>query len=238
MKKRGIFIALEGTDGAGKKTQKEFLVRRLKKDGRPVKEISFPQYDKPSAWQIAQYLNGFFGKPDKVNPYFASLLFADDRREARSKIEEWLKEGYAVIADRYVASNAGHQGGKIIDPRERKRYLQWLWKTEFEVNQIPRPDINMVLWVPPGIAQKNIAKKGKRGYLKKGHRRDGHERDLSHLKRAAASYRWLAKNDPRHFRLVECMKGRRLCSPEEIHERIWTIVKPILKKPPHHPESR
>ncbi|MFY9461914.1 MAG: hypothetical protein WAP51_01795 [Candidatus Sungiibacteriota bacterium] len=230
VRNRGVFIALEGTDGTGKKTQKDLLLKRLKKDGYKVAEISFPQYGKPSAWQIEQYLNGFFGKPDAVDPYFSSLLFAADRREAKPTIEQWLKEYDVVISDRYAASNAGHQGGKITDPKKRKRYLEWLWKTEFEVNKIPIPDLNVVLYVTPSVSQKNILKKASRSYLKKGSRRDGHERDLAHLKRAAASYRWLVKQNPKHFRLTNCMKGAHLASPEEIHEKIWTLVRPLLKK--------
>lgn len=228
MKNRGVFIALEGTDGTGKKTQAELLIRRLRKEGHRVKRVSFPQYGQPSAWQIEQYLNGFFGKPDAVNPYFASILFADDRREAKPRIAQWLQKYDIVIADRYAASNAGHQGGKIGVPKKRKRFLDWLWKTEFKVNKIPMPALNVVLYVTPSVSQKNVLKKADRGYLKKGSRRDGHERDLAHLKRAAASYEWLVKQDPGHFRLINCMKNGRLASLEEIHEKIWKAVKPLL----------
>lgn len=230
MKKNGIFVALEGTDGSGKKTQKDLLVRRLKKEGHDVQEISFPQYGKPSAWQIELYLNGFFGKPDNADPYFASLLYADDRREAKPKIEEWLKKGSVVIADRYAASNAGHQGGKITNPSKRKRYLNWLWETEFQVNRIPVPDLNVILWVPPAIAYRLISKKNKRGYLKKGRKRDRHESDPGHLKRAAASYQWIAKQNPRRFKVVDCTRKRTLRTPKEIHEKIWRVISPILPK--------
>ena len=229
-KKRGVFVALEGTDGTGKKTQTKLLVRRLRKKGYRVRIISFPQYGKPSAWQIEQYLNGFFGKPDSVDPYFSSLLFADDRREAKPQIEQWLQDYDVVLSDRYAASNAGHQGGKIGDPKKRKRFLEWLWKIEFKVNKIPVPDLNIVLYVTPSVSQKNILKKASRSYLKKGSRRDGHERDLAHLKRAAASYRWLVEQNPKHFRLTNCMKGTRLASPEEIHEKIWQLVRPLIEK--------
>ena len=229
-KKKGVFIALEGTDGTGKKTQKDLLVERLKKEGCRVEEISFPQYGKPSAWQIEQYLNGFFGKPDNVDPYFSSLLYAADRREAKPKIEAWLKNGAVVISDRYAASNAGHQGGKIADAKKRKRYLEWLWQTEFKVNKIPVPDLNVILWVSPAVSQKLISQKSPRAYLKHGRKKDGHERDLQHLKRAAASYQWLALENPKRFRLLSCMKGRALAPKEEIHERIWKIVRPLLSR--------
>ncbi|MDO8500138.1 MAG: hypothetical protein Q7S66_05830 [bacterium] len=231
MKKHGLFIAIEGVDGSGKKTQKDILVRRLRKAGLAVAEISFPQYGKPSAWQIEQYLNGFFGKPDEVNPYFASLLYADDRREAKPRIEEWLKKYDVVISDRYAASNAGHQGGKFANPDKRRCYLKWLWKTEFKINRIPIPDLNIILFIPPVLSQRLILKKTTRAYLKKGSRRDGHERNLDHLKHAASSYKWLAEENRKHFRLISCVKGPNLLAPEEINEKLWALIAPLLKKP-------
>lgn len=231
--RKGIFIALEGVDGSGKTTQKELIVKRLTKEGYPVREIKFPQYHEPSAWQIEQYLNGFFGPVDKVDPYFASLLYADDRNAVKSEIEQWLKEGTTIIADRYTASNAGHQGGKITDLKKRKRYLEWLWKTEFEINKIPVPDLNIILWIPPTLAYRLIFKKGKRDYLKREKRRDGHERNIAHLKRAAASYKWLLRQDPKHFMLIPCVKNGKLQTPEEIHEKIRKIVQQRLLSRKH-----
>lgn len=227
--RRGVFITIDGIDGSGKTTQNDLLIARLQKSGIALKKIKFPQYHQSSAWQIEQYLNGFFGPLDGVDPYFASILYADDRKEASHKIRKWLKSGFLVLADRYVTANAGHQGGKITDSKKRKRYLGWLLKTEFEINKIPIPDINIILWVPPALAHKLIFLKNRRSYLKKRSKRDGHERNLSHLKRAAASYIWVAKRDPKHFELVNCMRNGKLLSPEEIHEKIWQIVKTFLK---------
>ena len=40
------------------------------------------------------------------------------------------KEGKVVIADRYTASNIGHQGGKIENKKERSVYFKWLFNLE------------------------------------------------------------------------------------------------------------
>ncbi|KKU51720.1 MAG: Thymidylate kinase [Candidatus Moranbacteria bacterium GW2011_GWE2_47_10] len=42
--KKGKFIVIDGTDGSGKATQTELLVKRLKKAGHKVKVFDFPQY--------------------------------------------------------------------------------------------------------------------------------------------------------------------------------------------------
>jgi dTMP kinase len=49
LKKKGIFIVIDGTDGSGKKTQTEMLANNLKQSGYEVETISFPQYGKKSA---------------------------------------------------------------------------------------------------------------------------------------------------------------------------------------------
>ena len=44
-----------------------------------------------------------------------------------------LKENDYVILDRYVYSNMGHQGGKIIDKQERNDMYEWLYHLEFDM---------------------------------------------------------------------------------------------------------
>ena len=46
MAKKGKLIVIDGTDGSGKATQVALLVKRLKKDGKIVKVVDFPEYYK------------------------------------------------------------------------------------------------------------------------------------------------------------------------------------------------
>ena len=46
MAKKGKLIVIDGTDGSGKATQVALLVKRLKKEGRTVKVVDFPEYYK------------------------------------------------------------------------------------------------------------------------------------------------------------------------------------------------
>src|SRR3989338_7021246 len=113
MKKRGIFIALEGTDGSGKTTQFKLLVEALRSRGLKVATVDFPQYGQPSAFFVEYYLNGRYGGASKVGPYRASLFYALDRFQAAASIKKLLSQGKIVLANRFTLSNAGHQGGKI-----------------------------------------------------------------------------------------------------------------------------
>lgn len=227
MKKKGKIIVIEGTDGSGKKTQVNLLFERLRKEGHQVSTLSFPQYGKKSAGLVEEYLNGKYGDPTKVNPYAASLFYAVDRFDVSAEIRRLLEEGNVLILDRYVDSNAGHQGGKIKDSKERKKFLKWLYNLEYKILNVPKPDIVLVLHVPAEIGQKLVEKKEQRSYIKKG-THDGHEADLGHLKNSEAAYQWLTKEHSRDHKMIECMKDDRLLAPEEISEMVYKIVKDLI----------
>src|SRR3989338_1857508 len=175
--KKTLFIAIEGTDGSGKSIQTELLVKHLKKAGKKVGRIDFPQYGQKSAALIEDYLNGKFGSAKEVGPSRASIFYALDRYAASFKIKNWLSQGRIVVANRYLASNMGHQGGKIKNAKERKKFFDWIYDLEYNIFKIPKPNINFILRVPPKISQQLVDKKSAREYLQ-GKKRDIHEDDL------------------------------------------------------------
>lgn len=224
--KKGLLIVLDGTDGSGKATQTGLLIKKLRSEGRQVREIDFPQYGKKSAALIEEYLNGEFGTAEEVGPYRASIFFACDRYSVREKISKWIREGNIVIANRYVAANMGHQGGKIESKDERKKYFKWLYDLEFNIFAAPKPDINLILHVEASIAQKLANQKKRRKYIKKG-KKDIHENDLKHLRDAEKVYLEIAKTFP-GFKVIECMKNGKLLAREEISDLILTKLKRLI----------
>jgi len=223
---KGLFIMIEGTDGSGKSLQTDLLLEKLKSEGHEVEQISFPQYGEPSAFLVEEYLNGKYGSAKEVGPYKASILYATDRFAAAPKIKQWLDDGKIVIANRYVASNMGHQGGKIKDTEERKKYFDWNYNLEYEILEIPRPTVNLILHVTPEISQQLVDKKEEREYLK-GKKRDIHEDDLNHLADAEQAYVEIAKTYS-EFKLIECVEDNNILPPEQIHGIIWEEIKKHL----------
>jgi dTMP kinase len=215
---KGKFLVIDGTDGSGKATQTKLLVERLRRAGCPVRTVSFPRYGMPSTVPIENYLAGKFGTAAEVGPYRASTLYADDRKAAAPDITGWLESGEHVIADRYVMANIGHQGGKITDPDERRRFIDWLIDLEYVENAIPRPDLNVILHVPPELTLSLMADRPSR---------DIHEQDLSHLRAAEASYLLAAAQIPGTI-LIECAPHGEILSREAIHELIWAKVASIV----------
>ena len=110
-------LVIEGIDGSGKATQTKLLAKKLNEEGCEVETIDFPQWGTKSVCLLENYLNGKYGSSKELGAYIPSIFYACDRFDASFKIRRWLEEGKVVIADRYVASSIGHQGGKIEDKK-------------------------------------------------------------------------------------------------------------------------
>ena len=121
---RGKLIVLEGLDGSGKATQAKRLAAALAAEGRPVREITFPNYESDSSALVRMYLAGQFGeKPDDVNAYAASSFYAVDRYAGyKADWGKFYEEGGILIADRYTTSNAVHQCSKL-PPEQWEEFL-------------------------------------------------------------------------------------------------------------------
>ncbi len=230
----GKFIVFEGIDGSGKSTQAKLLINQLKKESYKTAFIDFPQYGKKSAGLVEEYLNGKYGNAKKVGPYRASIFYACDRYDASFQVREWLAQGAIVIADRYIGSNIGHQGGKIENKKDRKKFLKWLYKLEYELFKIPNPDFSFILKVPPQMARSlsgkitDKEKKAKKKLYLGRKKRDIHEKDLKHLISTERSYLEAAREFPKDFKVIECFRNGKLLSPKILHKEVWKIIKKII----------
>lgn len=221
--KKGVFIVIDGQDGTGKATQTKLLVARMQQEGLDVETISFPQYGQKSAGALEEYMSGAYGAAHEVGPYKASVLYAVDRFDAAKRIDDWLAAGKNVIADRFVGSNMGHQGSKIADPEERRRYFSWNEEFEHGIMGIPKPDLNIVLHIPIEVSLRLMNERAATGNQKHDLKKDIHEADPDHLKKAAEAYLDLVDHID-YFHAIECIENGALLSPEAIHERIWNTI--------------
>ncbi len=221
----GKFIVIDGTDGSGKATQTELLAQRLKRFGLEVETADFPQYNTKSAGLVEEYLSGKYGSAEAVGPYRSSIFYACDRFDASFLIKKWLAQGKIVISNRYVTANMGHQGAKIKNALERKVFFNWLYELEYEIFEIPEPDLNIILRVRAEIAQ-TLAKQRRREDWA-GKQRDLHEENLSHLKNAETAYQEIARSFPNMF-LIDCVQNNKLLARETINELIWQRIKKLV----------
>jgi dTMP kinase len=114
----GVFIAIEGIDGAGVTTQAELLQRKLEDDilpfikddveygNGPHTHLTKEPTDGPAGGQIRVALSERL----ELDTETLALFFATDRRDhVEREIEPMLEDGYIVIADRYYLSSYAYQ---------------------------------------------------------------------------------------------------------------------------------
>mgnify|MGYP001606462106 CR=1 FL=1 len=233
--KNGKLIVIDGTDGSGKATQTELLIKHLKKDGRKVKVVDFPEYYSNFFGKfIGHCLSEQYYNFVRIHPKIASVLYAADRFESKDKIKKWLKEGYIIIANRYTSANQIHQGGKIANTKKREAFIKWLSEMEYKVFKIPRPDAIFYLSVPIPIVLKLIRERNKnnhRNYLgkKKAKKTDVHEKDVKFLENSRKSALWLSKTQKGWIK-IECVKDGKIDTRENIHQKIYEKIKKIIRK--------
>lgn len=227
---KGKLIVIDGIDGSGKATQVKILKQRLLKEGIKVKTIDFPRYETNFFGSlIGEYLSGLHGDFIAMDSKIASILYAADRFESSAQIKKWLDEGCMVLADRYATANQIHQGGKIDDLKKRKEFLAWLYKMEYGVFGIPKPDLVIYLDVPFEVSKMwlmNKVAKRKKKYL--NGRKDVAEDNLIHLKNSRNSALLLTQEN-KNWTKIECCKGNLCMSPEQVGEEVYRIVNKKIK---------
>lgn len=227
-----MFIVLEGLDGAGKSTQIARLKDMFQSQGVVSEYLHFPRFDAPVYGElIARFLRGELGSVDEVNPYLVALLYAGDRAECAAKIRGWLAEGRVVIVDRYVYSNVGYQCAKIADAEQRRALRDWIFRTEYEEFDIPRPDVSLFLDVPFSFTERKLSEQRSgddRNYLQGG--RDIHEASLE-LQRSVREVYLDSARDRDDLVVVDCSDDSgMMASADTIFERIMAQLNPIIER--------
>ncbi len=220
---RGKLIVIEGTDCSGKETQSNNLLNFLSTKGK-VQKFSFPMYDTPTGRIIG---GPYLGKKNismcwfpegaaNVEAKVASLYFAADRLYNVKKINDTLDKGINVILDRYVYSNMAHQGGKFKTEKEREELFEWIRKLEFELLELPEPDIKIFLHLSNDGAKILRAKRDQSEAL------DEHEKNEQHLINAENTYIQLARKFD--FFTIECMRDNQIKTIDEISSEVISFV--------------
>ena len=143
VKRKGIFICVEGIDGSGKTTQAHKLVEVLKKVGF---EAAFTT--EPSSGMYGMLLRNHILEGTRRAPVVVeAVLFAVDRVDhVASEVKPLLRKGKVVVSDRYVYSSIAYQGTSGLPTK-------WLK----EINkQIVKPDLSFFIDVPPEIVMERI----------------------------------------------------------------------------------
>ena len=220
------FIAIEGLDGSGKSTQIDLLINYLHDNDIQTKFVHFPRVnDGVFGHLISKFLRGEFGDVSHVHPQLVAILFAEDRKEFSSVLDDWLANDYFVLVDRYVLSNIAFQCAKLKEESEKIYLRDWINDFEFRYNKIPKPDFSIYLDVPFEFVTKSLEerriKKG-RAYL--NDKDDIHENDYALQKAVQQEYETLCKLDHTIHKIRCTDSANQMRSIESIHNEIIEMI--------------
>ncbi|UXA08235.1 dTMP kinase [Mycobacterium sp. SMC-2] len=183
-----MLIAIEGVDGAGKRTLSEGLRKAFQAAGKSVAIMAFPRYGKSVTADVAaEALHGEHG--DLASSVYAmAMLFALDRAGAVEDIEALRRDHDVVILDRYVASNAAYSAARLREDAAGA-VAAWVLELEYRRLRMPAPDWQVLLAVPAELA---VHRARSRAQSDPGRARDSYERDSELQLRTGAVYAELA----------------------------------------------
>jgi dTMP kinase len=181
-------VAIEGVDGAGKRTLTDALCRALVGRGAVVGGFAFPRYDTDvHAELVRDALYGRLG--DLIDSVHGmALLYALDRRDAAAELRAALRSNDIVLVDRYVASNAAYGAARLRQEADGD-FVAWIRALEIERFRIPAPDHHLLLTVPDAVADERVAHRER---TEAGRERDAFEADAGLQTRTSEVYGQLA----------------------------------------------
>ncbi len=106
-----------------------------------------------------------------------------------------------------------------------------MYNLEYGIFQIPKPDCTFILKTSAEFSLKlahNITDKYKqkrrRAYLGNSNKQDILEKDKNHQENALNSYLVGAKEFPRDFKVIECIKKGKLLAPGIINLKVVKVI--------------
>jgi dTMP kinase len=186
-----VLIAIEGVDGAGKRTLTDGLRATFEGAGKTVTTLAFPRYGHSvHADLAAEALHGGHGDLSS-SVYAMAMLFALDRAGAKDEIDRLRTEHDVVILDRYVASNAAYSAARLHQGIDGE-VVTWVRELEFGRFEMPAPDWQVLLAVPTELAAQRARQ---REEADADRARDAYERDDGLQRRTGEAYAGLAAAD-------------------------------------------
>jgi dTMP kinase len=152
---RGVFVVVEGIDGAGTTTQCRAYASYLEGQARSVHVTREPS-DGPIGRLVRQILRKETAELSRGSAEMMALLFAADRIDHNlSEIDVALARGAVVLSDRYDLSSLAYQSA-ASDGRGSDT-VDWIRGLNRHAR---RPDVTLVVDVPAELAKSRRAARG------------------------------------------------------------------------------
>ncbi|ALN19951.1 dTMP kinase [Ectopseudomonas mendocina] len=149
----GLFITLEGPEGAGKSTNREYLAERLRERG-----IDVLLTREPGGTPLAERIRELLLEPSDESMAADTellLVFAARAQHLQQVIRPALAKGCVVLCDRFTDATYAYQGGGRGLSIERIAQLEQFVQGEL------RPDLTLIFDLPVEIGLARAAARGR-----------------------------------------------------------------------------
>ncbi len=182
----GLFITLEGPEGAGKSTNREYLAAHLRAQGLDV-VLSREPGGTPLAERIRELLLAPSDEPMAVDTELL-LVFAARAQHLAQVIRPALARGAVVLCDRFTDATYAYQGGGRGLPKDRIAALETFVQGEL------RPDLTLIFDLPVEVGLARASARGRLDRFEQEGRTFFDAVRHAYLERAAA--------EPQRYRVV------------------------------------
>lgn len=199
---KGVFITLEGVDGAGKSTQVKALIEYL--EGLGLEVVSLRE---PGGTAISEKIRAILLDPENSEMAMECELYLYEASRAqlvRQVIEPALAAGKVVLCDRFYDSTHAYQaGGRGLD-ETMVRQANALGSCGCT------PNLTLVLDIDPAEAYERASQGGVDRMEAEG---------LAFQQRVRADYLALAQAEPERIKLVDASG-----SPDDVAQNVQDAV--------------
>jgi len=205
--RRGCFLVLDGPEGAGKTTQVERLVQRLRDAGRKATSVRDPG-STPVSERIREVL--LDRRLPEMDARTEVLLYMASRAEMVARIvRPALDVGLIVVCDRFVSSTVAYQGyAGGIDP-------ELIWDLGRTACGGIEPALTVILDLP---VQEGLARARR---LAEPDRIEA--KDQIYHEKVRQGFLSMAEARPQIFAVVDASQP-----PDAVAEAIWEAAKRVL----------
>ena len=205
--KKGLFITLEGIEGAGKSTAVDFIEEFLMKEGHDVIKTR-----EPGGTVIGEQIREILlNNENHTLTYDTELLlvFSARAQHIQEVILPALSSGKIILCDRFTDASYAYQGGgRDIDASRINLLEKW-------VQGDLKPNLTLLFDLDAGVGMQRTKKRSDA---------DRFEREeINFFKKIRNTYLERAKKEPQRFRIINSA-----LSLERVKKQIITILKDFL----------
>lgn len=207
--KKGLFITVEGIEGAGKSTAIQSVTEAL--DKTATEHIITRE---PGGTPLAEDIRHLLLKPrneEVTSDTELLLMYACRSQLINTVINPALNRGVHVVSDRFNDASFAYQGGG------RNISLEFIQLLDTWVLHDLKPELTILLDLPVEIGLQRASKRGAKDRIE--------QETLAFFEKVRASYLQRAANDPDRFIIIDATE-----SPQQVRGNILSAIENLIKK--------